>query len=238
MKLTKLAIAALMALSFSATAQNADEIIKKHIDAIGGEANWNKVKSMKLSGTMNMQGMEIPMSRTVVEGKGMRMEFNVMGTDNYMIVTPNGGWAFMPVQGMDKPQAIPEEQAKQLSKQLSIKNTVLADKSQIDKMEYAGVDTLEKVPCHKLKITNKDGNSNTCYFDASTYYMVRVETRANLNGEEQEVGMTYSNFQRQPEGVVIAMTESLPGGIEQSHKSVEINKPVSDNVFKVDADKK
>jgi len=238
MKFTKLAIAALTALSLSATAQNADDIIKKHIDAIGGEANWNKIKSLKLTGTMTMQGMEIPMSRTVVEGKGLRMEFNVMGSDNYMVVTPNGGWAFMPIQGMDKPTAMPEEQVKQQSRQLAIKNMYLADKSQIGKSEYAGMDTLEKIACHKLKITNKEGNINTCYFDAATYYMVRTETRTSVNGEDQEVGITFSNFQRQPEGVVIAMTEGLPGGMELNHKSIEINKPVKDDLFKVDAEKK
>ncbi|MBX2905641.1 MAG: hypothetical protein KF744_06350 [Taibaiella sp.] len=238
MKITKIAIAALVALSFTATAQNGDEIIKKHIDAIGGEANWNKVKSLKLTGTMNMQGMEIPMTRTVVDGKGVRIEFDVMGSSNYMIVTPNGGWSFMPIQGMDKPTAMPEEQVKQMAKQLTIKNTVLADRAQIGKAEYAGMDTLEKTPCYKVKITNKDGLSNTCYFDANNYYMVRVETRANVNGEEQEVGMTFSNFQRQPEGVVLAMTETLPGGMEQNHKSVEINKPVKDDLFVVEAEKK
>lgn len=238
MKLTKIAIAAFTVLSFSATAQNADEIIKKHIDAIGGEANWNKVKSLKMSGSMSMQGMEFPTTRTIVQGKGLRMDFNTMGMENYTIITPNGGWMFLPVQGMEKPKAMDEADVKKQAKQLEIKNMVMADKSAIQKAEYAGMDTLEKVPCHKLKITSKDGNTNTCYIDANTYYLVRTETKANVNGEEQEVGMTYSNFQRQPEGVVIAMTESLPMGMEFSYKTIEINKPLKDDIFKVDADKK
>jgi len=233
MKRTVLSLLACSMLAISATAQTGDDIIKKHIDAIGGEKAWSKINSIKLIGNMNMQGMEMPTSRTTVHNKGMRMDFSVMGSENYVILTPKEGWMYIPVQGMDKPKPMPENQVKLSQSKLDIRNIVIADKSIITKAEYAGMDTIDKVPCFKVNITEKSGDKQVSYFDATTYYLVRTEVKIKPDGgEEQEVAMTFGNFQRQPEGIVVAMTESSPMGGDFVYKAVEINKPVSDDIFK------
>ena len=110
----------------------------------------------------------------------------------------------------------------------------------MSKAEYIGKDTINNVACLKLKITDKDGNEQTDYFDANTYYIIRTETKVKVKDDEQEVTANFSDFQKQPEGVVIAMTVSSPMGQgDINFKSIEINKPVDDNMFKPSpADKK
>src|SRR5271156_1293236 len=103
MKAIKLSILAAMMLTAGITtvkAQTADEIIQKHIDAIGGTDAWNKVTSIKRVGSMSIQGMDISYTVTIVNNKGMRTDFSVMGSNNYMIFTPSEGWMYMPAQGM------------------------------------------------------------------------------------------------------------------------------------------
>src|SRR5450759_5743929 len=78
-------------------AQTADEIVNKHIEAIGGTDAWKKVNSMVTTGTLKMQGAEIPISLTVLNGKGSRQDITVMGMNGYQIVTPTQGWKFMPL---------------------------------------------------------------------------------------------------------------------------------------------
>src|SRR5690348_12594302 len=109
MKKTKLALTmALSALIAGTTfAQDAKEIVKKHNEAVGGTEKWSKVTSLRKEGTMKMQGMEMPTVLTVLKGKGMRQEFKVMGADNYVILTPTGGWTYLPVQGQTKTEVIP-----------------------------------------------------------------------------------------------------------------------------------
>ena len=41
-------------LSINLNAQEIDEIIKKHIDAHGGQENWDAVKSMKITGNYTL----------------------------------------------------------------------------------------------------------------------------------------------------------------------------------------
>ncbi len=97
-----------------------------------------------------------------------------------------------------------------------------------------GRDTIDNAPCLKVAVTDKAGNLQTAFFDAKTFYFVRSEGKLKVQGEEHDITLTFSNFQKQPEGVVIPMTENNPqtGGTDIIYKTVEINKPVADATFK------
>jgi hypothetical protein len=238
MKSIVLSIFSVTLISLSAStamAQTGDEIIKKHIDAIGGEKNWEKVNTIKKTGSMTIQGMEIMTTATIVQNKGMRLDMSVMGLENYVILTTTEGWVYLPIQpGMDKLTPMPADEVKNQQDKLNIRHSVLADKSQIVKAEFLGRDTLDKVPCLKVAVTDKNGYTQTAFFDANTYYFVRSEGKLKVQDEEHDLTMTFSNFQRQPDGIVIAMTENNPqtGGADIVYKSIEINKPVADGTFK------
>jgi hypothetical protein len=238
--LSLLACAILSVPASKVTAQTGDEIIAKHIDAIGGEKNWDKIVSMKKVGSVTIQGMEISMTNTIVHNKGLRMDISVMGMDGYVILTPKAGWMYMPMQpGMDKVTPMPEDQLKTAADQLNIKRALLADKSIIAKAVFAGKDTIDNIPCLKVNVTGKDGAEQTAYFDAANYNMIRSENKVKVKDEEQEVAMSFSNFQKQAEGITIPMTETNPAfGGDIVYKSVEINKPVSDEAFKPTEPKK
>lgn len=234
MKAIKLSMMAL-AISvsgFTAYAQKtADEVIQKHIDAVGGIKNWDKVKSVKLVGSVSANGMDIPMTQTIVNGKGYRMDISVMGQNGYSIVSDKGGWQYMPFMGDTKAKELPAEQIKMSREKLDFKNSQLVDKSVIASSALDGKDTVNSVPCIKVKIKMKSGEDVVCYFDAATYYMVKQEMKLKINDEEQEMATTFSNFKKQPEGIVIPMTIGTPQG-DVTFKTVEINKPVDDKMFK------
>ena len=173
----------------SVKAQNADEIIQKHIAAIGGADNWNKINSMKKVGSMSIQGMDIGFTLTVVNNKGVRTDINAMGQSGYVIMTPKEGWMYMPFQGVDKVTPIPAEQLKSGAEQMNVKSRMLVDKSEVSKAEFLGKDTLNNAPVYKLKITDKEGNTHTDYFDATTYYIVRTEMTVKAQDAEQELSM-------------------------------------------------
>jgi hypothetical protein len=234
MNVKKLLLLAGLAVTTGLTvkAQTADEIIVKHIEAMGGNANWNKINSIKLSGSASMGGMDMAMSQTTVNDKGMRMDMSMMGINGYTIITPTEGWMYMPVQpGMDKVTPLPADQVKASQGKLKVKSGLLLDKSAISKAEYIGKDTINQVGCYKLKVTDKDGTDQTAYFDATTYYLVRLEVKLKMQDEEQEVALNYSNFQKQPEGIVYPMVLGSSQG-DFTIKTIEINKPVDASVFK------
>ena len=227
---------ALMALAISITgavatyAQSADEIIQKHIEAVGGLENWKKIKTMKLTGNISMQGMEMPVTITTQNSKGMKVEFSMNGMTGYMIVTDKAGWNYVPFGGQTKPEALPDEMVKQMQDALDVQGSLIDYKAKGHKVVYLGKDDVEGTDCFKLKMTKANGKEETLYFDASNYYHIRSVEKTTANGKEVEQTSTYGNFQKLPEGIVCPMSIDQGNG-PMAVKSVEINKAIPDNFF-------
>jgi outer membrane lipoprotein-sorting protein len=231
MKLLKIVLLA-VALTGGATAikaQTPDEIIQKHIEAMGGTEKWNSIKSMKLTGTMNMGGLEMEMTQTVLSDVAMRMDFSVMGQSGYTIITPKEGW--MSIPGTATVTSLPPDQVKASHDKLNIKNGYLIDRSKIKIASYLGKDTITKIPCYKLKVTDNDGSEQIAYIDLSTYFLVRSELKVKIKDEDQEVAVTYSNFKKLPEGIVVAMSMNAQMG-DVNFNNIEVNQRVDESIFK------
>ncbi len=110
MKVLKLALAfcASALIITSAKAQTADEIVDKYITAIGGADNWKKVNSVTSKGNLTVQGADVAVTMTVLNGKGMRQNISLNGLTGYQIMTPAGGWNYMPFQGQQQPEPVTE----------------------------------------------------------------------------------------------------------------------------------
>jgi len=73
----------LVLFSTSLHAQTADEIIGKYINAIGGKDKWAQVKSMKINGYIEVQGIKINFTQQAIQGTGVRVDAEFQGQKNY-----------------------------------------------------------------------------------------------------------------------------------------------------------
>ena len=225
-------VSVMFAGSVTLMAQTADEIVQKHVDAVGGAANWKKVNSIKLTGSMNAGGVEFPITVTTVDRKGYRMEFSMNGIINYSILTPNSGWMYFPTQGQTKPEAMPAEMIKDQDDQLDASMDALIDyKAKGNKVAYLGKDEVEGTECHKLKVTHKNGKEETLYLDLNTYYTIRSVEKSTAEGKETEEVSNLGDYQKLPEGIMFPMSVEADG-TPMKIKKVEINIPVDENIFK------
>ncbi|MEO5783867.1 MAG: hypothetical protein ABIQ07_11370 [Ginsengibacter sp.] len=212
-------------------AQTADEIVAKHVEAIGGLDAWKKVNSMVTTGTIKIQGAEIGVSQTVLNGKGSRQDIIAMGMNGYQIVTPAAGWNFMPFQGQKAPEPITADDLKEAQDELDAQGSLVDYKTKGHTIEYLGTDDVEGVDALKLKETLKSGKVQTIFLDPKTYYIIRVISKQKANGKEVDVTTNLSNYQKLPEGIMVPWSIGLPFG-EMTIAKVEINKPVDENIFK------
>lgn len=229
-RLCIMSLALVVAAFVTATAQSADEIIQKHITAIGGADNWKKIQTLKLTCSVNANGTEIPVIKTNSQMKGMRIEFTVSGMTGYTIITDKAGWNYSPFGGQTKPEAIPEDMVKKSQSQLDIQGGLIDYKAKGNKVTYLGKDDVEGTDCYKLKIVYPSGIEETSYIDASNYYHIKSVTKVNVDGKEVEQSSNFSNYQKLPEGIFFPMSVDMGMG-NMTVKSVEINKPVSDDLF-------
>jgi hypothetical protein len=226
--LTGVAIAGLTAF---AAAQTVDEIVSKHVEAVGGKAAWEKVSSTRMEGVVNVQGTDVNLTLTKAKGKGMRQDIAVMGMTGFQIITPTNGWSYMPFQGQSEVDTISATDIMKMQDALEIGDPLMDYKQKGYTAELAGKETINGSEASKIVITKKDGTKQTVFVDNKSNYIVRMITVQSMNGQEQEVTNDFSNYQKLPEGIVVPMTIGLPFG-ELAISKVEVNKTLDENFFK------
>jgi len=234
MKHLKLALltGAIACSAIAAQAQTAADIVKKHNDAIGGTQNWNKITSIKKEGFMTVMGMDMPCTFTIVKGKGMRQDFTVMGSANYVIMTPTEGWMYIPAQGSTEPTPMPAEQLKDVAEQLDFQDKLMDASNKKYQVELQGKETIDGQECYKLKVTDANKKERTYFIDAKTFYTVRTEETANVQGQEMEVTVNYSDYKKLPEGIVVAMKEDSGDSGTMTYKTIEANTVKDESIFR------
>ena len=232
-KFLTLSILAIFATAMS-FAQTADELINKHIDAIGGKENWKKVNSMRSEATLSTQGIDIPVVITQVHNIGMKQEFTVMGMSGYSIIGVDGGWNFNPMQGQQKPEPITQDELNIGKEQLDLQGEFLDYKEKGHTIELLGNEDVDGTSCYKLKLTRKSGREATYLLDPKTFYIIRAISKMTANGQEIESTINLSNYQKLPAGIVVPFTMEntmLPAPINMN--KIEVNVAVDQSIFKV-----
>ncbi len=235
MKRLKLGLLAVVAvvLASNVGAQTVDEIVTKHLEAVGGKENWKKINSLKMEASLSVQGMDIPITIYQVHNKASKQEFTVNNSTGYQIITKDSGWNYNPMMGQSKPEPMTGEELKQGQDDLDIQGSMLDYKEKGHKIELLGKDSVDGKQCHKLKITLKSGNSSVAYIDPQTWYVIRTISKRIVNGQETEAISNMSNYQKLPEGIVLPFTfenNQTPAPI--TFTKVEVNPKIEDSVFK------
>lgn len=236
MKMIKTAFAGLLMLSSAILhAQTADEVINKHIAAIGGKDVITKIKSMVTDASLSVMGSELSSTTTVLVGVGFKNVANFNGQEIIQCVTPNGGWMINPLQGMTDPQPLPEDQVKAAQSAFDVGGDLFNYQTKGSKVELAGNEKVEGVNAIKLKLTNKDGKATMYFLDPATYYIVKRESTNSIQGQDVTAVSTFSNFKKTDIGYVMPFTTVSNQGFEITINvnKVEFNKEIDPKMFEM-----
>ncbi|WP_247233480.1 outer membrane lipoprotein-sorting protein [Telluribacter sp. SYSU D00476] len=234
-KIFRALVVALIALVFTgASAQNVDEIINKHVEAMGGAAKLSNLKSMKIDAAMQVMGMEIPTTTTIVQQRGFRSETDIQGTKVIQALDGTTGWTINPMTGQSTATPLPDEMVKAMSGQVDLTG-LYNYKAKGYKAELIGQETLEGAPVYLVKVTNANGVTLTNYISKDTYYIVRTLVKANVNGQDVETKMSQSNFKK-VDGITYPFSAeiespAMPGAITMVVKSVQVNPKIDESIF-------
>ncbi len=233
MKTNKLLVATLAAfVSISSYAQTVDEIVDKHIAAMGGADKLKGVSTIVIERTLAVQSMEIPNKTTVVVGKALRTESSVMGNSMVQVVEGATGWMIRPAMmgGTGDPEDMPAEMVKQQSGQLDPFGELYNYKEKGNKVELVGKEKVEKDDAYHLKVTTKDGQVMEQYIDANTFMLTKLKT--TINGQDGEI--MFSDY-KEVEGIKMANTMDMTsqmGALTFITNKVTVNAKVDESIFK------
>jgi hypothetical protein len=228
-----LAACAVALISTVASAQTVDEIVEKHVAALGGRDKIKAVNTIVLDRSLAVQGMEIPSKTILVVGKSVRNESTIMGNQMIQVVDDSKGWMVRPAQmgGTGEPEDMPADMLKQTMSSLDPFGGLVNYKEAGSKVDLIGKEKADKKDVYHLKVTSKDGQVVDEYVDATTFLINKV--KVSMNGQEGEIDFT---DYKEVEGVKFANTMDITnpqvGTMSFITNKIAVNTPVDPSVFK------
>jgi hypothetical protein len=229
-------IFSILTLAFVSTnAQTADDVIQKYSKAMGGLAAFNAIKTMKTTGTITTQGVDLALTSQIINGKAVRSDVQAMGQSVINSYKDGKGWKINPFAGVTTVTDMTPEELIDFKSQSMIASQLMDYKARGHKVELQGQEDAEGVKTYKIKLTNKDDNKVTTYFISVTENIIvkSVSTR-QVQGQDIEIETFYSDI-KDFNGLKFPMvrTQKMQGQVFQEIKiaTIEFNVPVDEKIF-------
>jgi hypothetical protein len=213
------------------------EVIDKYTAAAGGLEAFNKITSAKMIGSVAIQGMDFPVTMEVLNGKGMRLDVDVMGQSVTNVYYNGKAWQVNPFGGMPSPTEVSGAELNSFKAQASLANNLMDYKARGHQVALDGEETIEGVKCLKIKLINKDdGRSIHYYIDAATSVLIMTKSIRVVQGQEAEVEMWYSDYKTfGGASIAMHMTQKIGGQISQeiSWANMELEVKIDEKIFQM-----
>ena len=226
-------LALLVAAPSAAQTPTADELIAKNIAARGGEEKLKSLNTIKITGTVSAQGMEMPITLLTKRPNRMRQALSMQGQSIVQAFDGVTVWASNPMMGPGA-RAVEGPQADALKNQALFDGPLLGYKERGDTVEVVGSAEVDGAKAWKLKVSRKDGRAFHIFLDANTFLERQWSVTMEQNGLTMELDTFFQDYQP-VDGVQMArsMRTVIGGNPAASVKinSVEFNVPVDDGLF-------
>jgi outer membrane lipoprotein-sorting protein len=246
-KVLHLAAAATIAL-FSVSpvaAQSVDDLIAKNLKARGGEDKLRAMSSMRINGTVTVQGMQLPMTVTAKRPNLMRQEMQIQDKKVVTAFDGDKAWMINPMMGADAPVEVPGPQGEMTKEQSDFDGPLMDYKTKgttIELLKGDGPDGTEKLAdgtkVYKLKVTRKGGRVQYIYLDAESGIEVKTTNQVEQGGQNFTIETEMADY-RPENGIMVPHSiRNIMNGqplMQMTVDKVEFNVPIEDTFFKMPA---
>ncbi len=209
MKFASFFLTLLLGLSLQLQAQEAKEIIDTYLETIGGAEKLEALKTVKIEGKAQAQGMELPITMYQKAPGKQRMDMVFQGQEmTQMAFDGKEGWSvnFMTME----PEKWDAEQSKALAAEMDFPDPFLnyEEKGYTVSLESDSAE-VEGTECFKIKLVKKpvtlDGkehqNFEFHYFDKETNVPIMSESFAKTGPQKGQAIQTYLSDYQEVDGI-------------------------------------
>jgi zinc protease len=229
-------VAAALALSISGLATAADaptpkDIVAKYIEATGGKAKWEALKSRSAKGTLNVVAMGMTGSLTqYVQGDDAKMIMALDGFGEFLNGMKDGKvWSSNMMEGDKVMEGAEAEAAKQ---QFDLQQWLHWEKY-YPKAETVGEEAVGDKTAWKVVFTPAEGEALTHWFDKESGLLIQT-FGPGLGGPSTT---TYKDY-KEVGGLTVAHSQAMEGAngpVEMTFESIEFNTDIDAANFEVPA---
>ena len=222
-----------------AHAMNADDLIAKNLEARGGQAKVEAIKTLKVDGTLRFTGgfgsIELAFVQYKQAPDSLRTEATVQGLTQIQAWDGKDAWQISPFQGRKDPEHMSADDAKSLADDASISGPLIDYRAKGNQVEYLGTEDVDGTEAHKLKVKLKNGDVEYVYLDPDHFLEIRVVGQREVRGTESIDITDYGDYE-QVAGVYfpfsIASHTKGDGGQQQiTVEKAEANVPLENALF-------
>jgi len=247
-----LAIAAAIILVAAALIYNSDAmknrrivnaLVAQNIEARGGADVWEAVDTLRLTGQMDLgQGMIVPYVMEQKRPGKMCLEFVFDEQTAVQCVDGKSGWHLLPFRGRNKPEAMTDEEYREMAGEVSIDGLLFNSVKRGNKLSLVGKEVVAGRLAAKVAVTLPNGVTRWVYIDEETGLDLKLESTRLLRGEERIVETFYYDWQKTDGLLIPRRQESRMQGDDEFNfvtvDSVVSNPPLEDSRFAMPASPK
>jgi hypothetical protein len=221
-------------------AQTLDDILAKNLTARGGLDRLRAVQTARLTGRITFgPGMEAPFTLERKRPRSMRSEFKLDEQTGVQAFDGQNAWTLMPFAGQREPERLLAEERLQVEEQADFDGPLVDWKAKGHALELLGRDSVDGVPCWKLRLTTKAGAVRTIFLDAATFLESKSVGRRVFGGNEIEFESTLADY-RDVDGLKLPFTIAAgplnaPERQRIRFERIELGVPIDDARFAMPA---
>jgi outer membrane lipoprotein-sorting protein len=213
------------------SAQSAQQIVAKYLEALGGKEKLQSINSLYIEGVGVLEnGTKVGVKTWRVYDRLYRQEISLPGGNMVIVVTPRQGWSFSPeTSGLFKP--LTDEQFRTLKPAIDPAGPLVDYNAKGNKIELAGKDTVQGQECYKIKVYYPSGMSAMYFIDEKTWYILR-ETHKSEDESGGNTTIDYKDYKIIPGGYIFPYTIIISRyGAKISVEKVQINSTINTDVL-------
>jgi len=185
----------LVCLSLLASAQTAEELVNKNIEAKGGMEKIQAIKSLRMTGKVVFPGgITAATGQENMRPNLVRETFSLQGMTGIQAYDGTAGWQIQPFGGKKDPQFMGEDDLRDLLIDSDFDGPLVNYKEKGNNVEYLGHDVVDGDDALRLKVTLKSGDILYYYLDPDTYLEIRRETQEFIRGSVKETAAEMGSY--------------------------------------------
>jgi outer membrane lipoprotein-sorting protein len=234
MKITKLFLLAFLSLNFiSIQAQDLDEILASHFEAVNNDA-LAKVQTIHMTGKSGRMGQMFNFEIWQARPNKFRMEVDIQGQKMIQVYNGEKAWIVAPWTGSIEPQEVGTTELTQFKEQADIDGELYNWEDKGSKVTYEGSEDFEGTEVHIIKLITQDGNEKNYFIDGDTFLAVKMSSKIMMQGSEISADGFMSNYKEVNDIVMPFYIENQMNGEVASTitlENVEFDVEVDDKLF-------
>ena len=141
------------------------------------------------------------------------------------------------VAGQKDPEPLGEEETKQILEDSDFDGPLVDYRQKGNKVEFAGIDSVEGTDAFKLKVTLAGGDVRHYYMDTDYYVPIKIDTRRMIRGAEREYETILGDYKEVAGWYLPHSIETNVKGSQNKQKTtyekIEANVPLDESRFRM-----